>query len=104
MKYVRYMKGLVLLLILKWARAFNNFILSSSIFNLPLGGYSYTWAHKSASKMSKLDRFLVTEGLILAFPHLSAICLDKHLSDHYPILMKELNVDYGATPFWVFHS
>ncbi|GKB05978.1 hypothetical protein Tco_0834211 [Tanacetum coccineum] len=54
--------------------------------------------------MSKLDRFLVIEGLMLAFPHLSAICLDKHLSDHRPILMRELNVDYGATPFWVFHS
>ncbi|GJU28893.1 RNA-directed DNA polymerase, eukaryota [Tanacetum coccineum] len=28
----------------------------------------------------------------------------KHLSDHRPILMRELNVDYGATPFRVFHS
>ncbi|GJZ05701.1 RNA-directed DNA polymerase, eukaryota, reverse transcriptase zinc-binding domain protein [Tanacetum coccineum] len=48
------------------ARAFNNFISSSSLFDLPLD--------------------------------------DKHLSDHRPILMRELNVDYGATPFRVFHS
>ncbi|GJY36608.1 hypothetical protein Tco_0421986 [Tanacetum coccineum] len=62
------------------ARAFNNFISSSSLIDLPLGGYSYTWAHKSASKMN------------------------KHLSDHRLILMRELNVDYGAAPFRVFHS
>nr|GEX36940.1 hypothetical protein [Tanacetum cinerariifolium] len=44
------------------------------------GGYTYTWAHKSASK------------------------INKHLSNHRPILMRELNVDYGATSFRVFHS
>nr|GEZ73297.1 RNA-directed DNA polymerase, eukaryota [Tanacetum cinerariifolium] len=86
------------------AHVFNNFISSSSLYDIPLGGYSFTWAHKSASKMSKLDRFLVTEGLMLKFPHLAAICLDKNLSDHRPILMRELNVDYEATPFRVFHS
>nr|GEZ31607.1 RNA-directed DNA polymerase, eukaryota [Tanacetum cinerariifolium] len=67
-------------------------------------GYSYTWAHKSASKMSKLDRFLISEGLISVFPSLSALCLDKHLSDHRPILMRELVVDYRPSPFCVFHS
>nr|GEU42157.1 RNA-directed DNA polymerase, eukaryota [Tanacetum cinerariifolium] len=86
------------------ARVFNNFISGASLIDLPLGGYTYTWAHKLASKMSKLDRFRVTEGLMLVFPHLSAICLVKHLFDHLPILMRELNVDYDAIPFRVFHS
>ncbi|GJX96557.1 RNA-directed DNA polymerase, eukaryota [Tanacetum coccineum] len=86
------------------AHVFNNFISGASLIDLPLGGYTYTWAHKLASKMSKLDQFLVTEGLMLEFPHLSAICLDKHLSDHHHILMRELNVDYGVIPFRVFHS
>nr|GEV66329.1 hypothetical protein [Tanacetum cinerariifolium] len=48
-----------------------------AIMDLLLGGYSFTWAHKTASKIRKLDRFLITE---------------------------ELNMDYGATPFRVFHS
>ncbi|GJU71513.1 hypothetical protein Tco_1262918 [Tanacetum coccineum] len=39
------------------ANAFNNFISMACLFDLPLGGYSYTWTHKSASKMSKLDHF-----------------------------------------------
>ncbi|GJV13953.1 hypothetical protein Tco_1359276 [Tanacetum coccineum] len=39
-----------------------------------------------------------------AFPHLSAVCLDRHLSDHHPILLREVCIDYGATPFRLFHS
>nr|GEV03034.1 RNA-directed DNA polymerase, eukaryota [Tanacetum cinerariifolium] len=86
------------------ANAFNNFIAMSGLINLPLGGYSYTWAHKSASKMSKLDRFLISEGLMVLFPHLSGLCLDRKLYDHRPIIMCKLNLDYGPTPFCIFHS
>ncbi|GJZ70311.1 RNA-directed DNA polymerase, eukaryota [Tanacetum coccineum] len=68
------------------------------------GGYSFTWALKSDSKMSKLDRFLIFEVLISIFPLLAAICLDRRLSDHRPILLRESSVDYGPTPFRVFHS
>ncbi|GJV54696.1 RNA-directed DNA polymerase, eukaryota [Tanacetum coccineum] len=76
----------------------------TGLIDLPLEGYSFTWAHKSASKMSKLDRFLISEGLLALFPSISALCLDKHLSDHRPILLRELNVDYGPMPFRFFHS
>nr|GEX35115.1 RNA-directed DNA polymerase, eukaryota [Tanacetum cinerariifolium] len=33
-----------------------------------------------------------------------AICLDRHLSDHRPILLKEVHSDYGAIPFRMFNS
>ncbi|GKB88819.1 hypothetical protein Tco_0961091 [Tanacetum coccineum] len=48
--------------------------------------------------MSKLDRFLVSKGYLLA------LCLDRNLSDHRPILMRKLSIDYGPTPFRFFHS
>nr|GEV94534.1 RNA-directed DNA polymerase, eukaryota [Tanacetum cinerariifolium] len=86
------------------AAEFNNFILLASLIDLPLDGYAYTWVHKSATKMSKLKWFLISKGLIASFPHLSAIYLDKHLSDYRPILMREMNIDYGPTPFRFFHS
>ncbi|PWA50859.1 RNA-directed DNA polymerase, eukaryota, Nucleotide-binding alpha-beta plait domain protein [Artemisia annua] len=86
------------------AMVFNKFISSASLIDLPLDGYSFTWSHKSASKMSKLDRFLISEGLMELFPHLSAICLDKNLSDHRPILLRETSIDYGPSPFRFFHS
>ncbi|GJZ38657.1 RNA-directed DNA polymerase, eukaryota [Tanacetum coccineum] len=86
------------------AADFNEFISSSGLIDIMLEGYSFTWSHPSACKMSKLDRFLVTEGFLSVFPHCSAICLDRHLSDHRPILLRELQVDYGATPFRFYHS
>ncbi|GKE00363.1 RNA-directed DNA polymerase, eukaryota [Tanacetum coccineum] len=86
------------------ANAFNHFITRAGLIDLPLEGYSFTWTHPSASKMSKLDRFLVSEGLIIAFPSLSAICLERHVSDHRPILLRELDIDYGPSPFRLYHS
>nr|GEW98552.1 RNA-directed DNA polymerase, eukaryota [Tanacetum cinerariifolium] len=49
------------------SRLFNHFITSSGLVDVKLEGYSFTWAHPSATKTSKLDRFLVSEdtnGLI----------------------------------------
>ncbi|GKB87478.1 RNA-directed DNA polymerase, eukaryota, partial [Tanacetum coccineum] len=59
------------------ANAFNNFITMTGLVDLPLEGYSFTWSHKFASKMSKLDRFLITEGLLSLFPSISALWFDK---------------------------
>nr|GEU65074.1 RNA-directed DNA polymerase, eukaryota [Tanacetum cinerariifolium] len=86
------------------AHEFNNFILNSGLVDIHLEGYSYTWVYPSASKMSKLDHFLVSEGLISFFPSMSAICLDKHFSDHRPILLRDMIADYGPTPFRLYHS
>ncbi|GJX36838.1 RNA-directed DNA polymerase, eukaryota [Tanacetum coccineum] len=30
---------------------------------VPLGGSAFTWSHKSATKMSKIDRFLISDGM-----------------------------------------
>ncbi|GJT58235.1 RNA-directed DNA polymerase, eukaryota [Tanacetum coccineum] len=81
------------------ANEFNSFISNSGLVKIQLEGYSFTWSHQSAKKMSKLDRFLVTDGLLSLFPHLSGICLDRHLSDHRPILLREVVTDYGPYPF-----
>nr|GEV98347.1 nucleotide-binding alpha-beta plait domain-containing protein [Tanacetum cinerariifolium] len=40
------------------ATLFNSFIDTSSLIDVSLGGYSFTWAVRDATKMSKLDRFL----------------------------------------------
>ncbi|GJX95271.1 RNA-directed DNA polymerase, eukaryota, reverse transcriptase zinc-binding domain protein [Tanacetum coccineum] len=67
--------------------------LRTGLIDLPLEGYSFTWAHKSASKMSKLGYILTyfPEGFIKNSIPLSALCLEKHLSDHRPIhMLREL--------------
>ncbi|GJZ01857.1 RNA-directed DNA polymerase, eukaryota [Tanacetum coccineum] len=64
------------------AAAFNSFILAAGLEEVPLGGCSFTWCHKSANKMSKLDRFLISEGLMGSCLNISASTLDRYLSDH----------------------
>ncbi|GJW69783.1 RNA-directed DNA polymerase, eukaryota, reverse transcriptase zinc-binding domain protein [Tanacetum coccineum] len=65
-----------------------------------------TMGYNMEGCMNNIEAIIGSQGdsLMLVFPHLSAICLVKHLSDHRPILMRELNVDYGAIPFRVSHS
>nr|GEX07937.1 RNA-directed DNA polymerase, eukaryota [Tanacetum cinerariifolium] len=87
-----------------YAREFNHFISSSGLLEVKMEGYSFTWSYSSASKISKLDRFLVSEGIFMTFPTILAICLDRHLSDHHPIVLNEIHTDYGPTPFRVYHS
>ncbi|GJS22282.1 RNA-directed DNA polymerase, eukaryota [Tanacetum coccineum] len=86
------------------AASFNSFISNVGLLDIQLERYSFTWAYPSATKMSKLDRFLMTNGFLSAFPYISTLCLDRHLSDHRPILLKEIISDYGPTPFRFYHS
>ncbi|GJZ76255.1 RNA-directed DNA polymerase, eukaryota, reverse transcriptase zinc-binding domain protein [Tanacetum coccineum] len=86
------------------AGLFNNFISNASLIDVPLGGYKFTWTDKWGSKMSKIDRFLVSELFYETFPNISGVILEKGIPDHRPILIKDYVVDFGPTPFWFFHS
>nr|GEX07694.1 nucleotide-binding alpha-beta plait domain-containing protein [Tanacetum cinerariifolium] len=85
------------------AENFNSFIMNAGLDEVLLGGSAFTWCHKSASKMSKLDCFLVSENLLALYPNISAITLDRFLSDHRPILLRESSHDYGPCPFRFYH-
>ncbi|GKA75926.1 RNA-directed DNA polymerase, eukaryota [Tanacetum coccineum] len=85
------------------AAAFNSFISLGGLVEVSLGGYFFTWSYKSATKMSKLDRFLILEDLMRSCPNISAITLDRYLSDHMPILLRKISFDYGPTPFRFYH-
>ncbi|GKA75799.1 RNA-directed DNA polymerase, eukaryota [Tanacetum coccineum] len=53
------------------ARYFDRFISNAGLVDVTLEGYAFTWAHPSASKMSKLDRFLVSDGIFSLFPSIT---------------------------------
>nr|GFB78657.1 RNA-directed DNA polymerase, eukaryota, reverse transcriptase zinc-binding domain protein [Tanacetum cinerariifolium] len=53
--------------------------------------------------MSKLDRFLISDNLMCSCPSISSTSLDRFLSDHRPIIMREAHYDYGPIPFKFFH-
>ncbi|GJT61251.1 RNA-directed DNA polymerase, eukaryota, reverse transcriptase zinc-binding domain protein [Tanacetum coccineum] len=85
------------------ANVFNSFIANAGLEEVPLGGSTFTWCHKLATKMSKLDRFLIFENLLITCPNITTITLECCLSDHRPILLRESQFDYGLTPFRFFH-
>ncbi|GJW27888.1 RNA-directed DNA polymerase, eukaryota [Tanacetum coccineum] len=84
------------------AEKFNSFIYNAGMEEVSLGGSAFTWCHRSASKMSKLDRFFVSENLLTSCPNISAITLERFISDHRPILLRETSFDYGPIPFRFF--
>lgn len=59
------------------ARIFNQFIEQNDLVGIPMGGPRYTWSNKWGSKFCKLDRFLVSDGITLHFPHIMGLVLDK---------------------------
>ncbi|GJU89922.1 hypothetical protein Tco_1302345 [Tanacetum coccineum] len=47
------------------------------LVDLPLGGLSFTWMNKAGTKMSKLDRFLISLNVFDSLPDLKVLTLDK---------------------------
>ncbi|PWA98066.1 RNA-directed DNA polymerase, eukaryota, Reverse transcriptase zinc-binding domain protein [Artemisia annua] len=86
------------------AQAFNSFIDRSGLSEIPMGGRLYTWMNKAGSKLSKLDRFLLSEDIITACPDLKATVLDRLWSDHNPILLHVDKTDFGPIPFKLYNS
>ncbi|GJW61150.1 RNA-directed DNA polymerase, eukaryota [Tanacetum coccineum] len=86
------------------AKVFDQFISASGLVDVKMEGYAFTWSHPSGSKMSKLDRFLVSEGIFSIFLSITAVCIDYHLSDHRPVILSEVQADFGPIPFLFYHS
>jgi hypothetical protein len=49
--------------------------------------------------MSRIDRFLISEAWFREWPTSKQWCLDKELSDHCPIMMCEVDQNWGPKPF-----
>ncbi|KAL4574414.1 hypothetical protein LXL04_021244 [Taraxacum kok-saghyz] len=55
--------------------------------------------HSGGTKISKLDRFLISEGMMQVYPNNAAMVLQKGILDHSPILVYEKQVNYGPPSF-----
>nr|GEW37404.1 RNA-directed DNA polymerase, eukaryota, reverse transcriptase zinc-binding domain protein [Tanacetum cinerariifolium] len=86
------------------ADSFNLFIDNFGLIDLPLGGRLFTWMNKAVTKLSKLDRFLISEEVAEALPDVRVTAIDRLWSDHIPILFHVSKSDFGPTPFKLFHS
>ncbi|GJW80214.1 RNA-directed DNA polymerase, eukaryota, reverse transcriptase zinc-binding domain protein [Tanacetum coccineum] len=86
------------------AAIFNTFIQDAGLIDLPMRGRMFTWMNKSGSKLNKLDRFLISNSVLLAHSNMQVTILERVWSDHNPILLHCHKNDFGPIPFKVYHS
>ncbi|GKA50055.1 RNA-directed DNA polymerase, eukaryota, reverse transcriptase zinc-binding domain protein [Tanacetum coccineum] len=63
----------------------------------------FTWMNKG-TKLSKFDRFLISEDVTIRLPDVRITALDRLWSDHNPILLHIDKTDFGPTPFKLYNS
>nr|KYP51634.1 hypothetical protein KK1_026518 [Cajanus cajan] len=81
-------------------RDFNNFISDLDIVEAPLIGRSFTWYKPNKRAKSRIDRILVSRDWFDQWPRSIQLVLNRNISDHCPILLKNVEeVDWGPKPF-----
>nr|GEX96189.1 RNA-directed DNA polymerase, eukaryota [Tanacetum cinerariifolium] len=55
--------------------------------------------NKAGTKLSKLDRFLISEGIPEDIPDIRVTAINRMWSDHTPILLHAMKLDFGPSPF-----
>ncbi|GJR70989.1 putative RNA-directed DNA polymerase, eukaryota, reverse transcriptase zinc-binding domain protein [Tanacetum coccineum] len=56
---------------------FNSFIELTGLIDLPIGVRLYTWMNKAGTKLSKLDRFLISDEVLEILPDICITALDR---------------------------
>nr|GEW52145.1 RNA-directed DNA polymerase, eukaryota [Tanacetum cinerariifolium] len=86
------------------AEHFNAFIDSTCLIDLSIRGRHFTCINKAGTKLSKLDRFLISEGVMEDIPNIKVTAIERLWSDHSPILLHSKKADFGPSPFKLYNS
>nr|GEW82624.1 RNA-directed DNA polymerase, eukaryota, reverse transcriptase zinc-binding domain protein [Tanacetum cinerariifolium] len=86
------------------AKHFDAFIDSTGLIGLPIGWRHFTWMNKAGTKLSKLDRFLISEGVMEDIPDIKVTAIERLWPDHSPILLHSKKADFGPSPFKLYNS
>lgn len=86
------------------SKKFNCFIANNNLIDVKIGGSKFTWIKGGGSKLSKLDRFLINENFEAHWPNVEAISDIRLHSDHKPIILRQVNRNYGNIPFKLYNS
>jgi hypothetical protein len=79
--------------------AFNSFITSLDLVDMPLVGRTFTWFHPNGVTMSRLDRLLISSSWADVWGVPTVWVLSRDVADHCPIVLKYSNSDWGPKPF-----
>ncbi|XP_022008143.1 uncharacterized protein LOC110907471 [Helianthus annuus] len=86
------------------AAYFNEFIEEAELVEYHMGGRKFTFHADNGMHKSKLDRFLVCTSFRDKWPSASVVALSNVVSDHCPILMTTVPIDFGPIPCRIFNS
>ncbi|KAK2435690.1 hypothetical protein QL285_020733 [Trifolium repens] len=86
----------------------SQFIDAMELIDIPISGKKFSWFSSYGSSMSRLDRFLLSEGFIEKGGITNQWIAARDISDHCPIWLVSNNLDWGPKPFkfnncWLDH-
>ncbi|XP_022040374.1 uncharacterized protein LOC110942919 [Helianthus annuus] len=86
------------------AENFNNFIFNNGLLEYPMQGRKFTCVRDNGKKLSKLERFLVCPEFFNKWPSACVRVLPNKYSDHCPIILILVDLNFGPRPFRVYNS
>ncbi|XP_058757340.1 uncharacterized protein LOC131630577 [Vicia villosa] len=81
---------------------FSKFIELMEVVDLPMLGNKFTWLNSNGRARSRIDRILLSEGIIKLWNAVAQVTGKRDVSNHRPVWVKSSNVDWGPKPFKVF--
>ncbi|KAL4278435.1 hypothetical protein GQ457_03G038090 [Hibiscus cannabinus] len=89
----------------KGIKDFGLFIDGLGLIDLPSHEGKFTWSnYRDVPACSRLDRFLISAAFLDRWPNLFQSLLPKNISDHNPIVISFLDINWGPRPFkWFDH-
>ena len=96
----------------KYSEEFNTFIAESKLIDIPTVNGLHTWNNKQGGNRqiaSRLDRFLMSESILLQNIDMEASILPIRGSDHWPVQIHFTNLDkppnrqFRFEAFWTEH-
>ncbi|KAK8681905.1 hypothetical protein V6N13_054304 [Hibiscus sabdariffa] len=86
-------------------KAFSDFIDDLSLIDLPLHGEKFTWSNlRDIPSTSRIDRYLLSHKIDIAWPSLIQQVLPRGISDHNPISLSISAAQWGPKPYkWFDH-
>ncbi|PNX71762.1 cysteine-rich receptor-like protein kinase, partial [Trifolium pratense] len=87
---------------------FSQFIEDMEVVDIPVTGKKFSWFNAEGTVMSRLDRFLLSEGFIERGGISNQWIGDRDISDHCPVWLVCSKLNWGPKPFkfnncWLEH-
>ncbi|XP_058776931.1 uncharacterized protein LOC131651277 [Vicia villosa] len=73
------------------------------VIDLPVVGNKFTWINSNGKAKSRINRILLSDGIIDKWKIVAQVTGNRDISDHRLVWIKACNKNWGAKPFKVFN-